>query len=82
VLLLLVGAIVDHADEEASAAFKYQVDSLNRKSSTFKLSVLTARLDADDSYAVGSACTYTITRSLSLSLSLSLSVSLVALGAV
>ena len=59
-LLLLacrrVGTIVDYNDDEASAAFNYQVESLNRKTSTFKLSVLTARLDADDSYAVGSAC--------------------------
>jgi len=47
---------VDLRDDEVSAAFNYQVDSLNRKSSTFKLSVLTARLDADDSYAVGSTC--------------------------
>jgi len=50
------GAIVDYSDDEASSAFKYQVESLNRKSSTFKLNVLTAHLDADDSYAVGSAC--------------------------
>ena len=47
---------MDYSDDEASEAFNYQVDNLNRKSSTFKLSVLTARLDADDSYAVGSAC--------------------------
>jgi len=56
-----LGAIVDYSDDEASSAFNYQVDSLNRKSSSFKLNVLTARLDADDSYAVGSACAYTIT---------------------
>jgi len=54
------GAIVDYSDDEASAAFNYQVDNLNRRSSTFKLSVLTARLDADDSYAVGSACMYAL----------------------
>jgi len=48
---------VDYGDDEASEAFNYQVENLNRKSSTYKLSVLTARLDADDSYAVGSACT-------------------------
>jgi len=47
---------VDYSDDEASSAINYQVGSLNRKSSTFKLNVLTARLDADDSYAVGSAC--------------------------
>ena len=47
---------MDYSDDEASSAFKYQVESLNRKSSTFKLNVLTAHLDADDSYAVGSAC--------------------------
>jgi len=57
------GAIVDYSDDEASSAFNYQVDNVNRKSSTFKLNVLTARLDADDSYAVGSACTYRRRRS-------------------
>jgi len=52
---------VDYSDGEASEAFNYQVENLNRKSSTFKLSVLTARLDADDSYAVGSACAFCFT---------------------